>query len=232
MANDKPTLAAETREVTGKKVKRLRGRGKLPAVIYGKGFESRHIVVPTKEFRRLYHEVGGNTLVRLQLEEGEENVLIHEPDRNPINGEEFHVDFYRVNMNEKITTEVPLRFTGEAPAVRALDGTLIRPLDAVLVECLPGNLPSDFEVNLDSLEDFEASVHVRDIAVPEGVEILTDADELVARVEPPRSEEELEELEDTSTVGEEAEDAALSEVEAEEGEVGEEDEEATPEAQE
>lgn len=229
MANNEHILIAETRDVTGKTVKRMRARGKTPAVVYGKGFESRIVSVPTREFRRLYHEVGGNTLVRLQMEGGEENVLIREPDRDPVTGDELHIDFYRVDMNEKITTEVPLRFTGEAPAVRALDGTLVRPLDAVEVECLPRDLPSDIEISLDSLEDFEASIHVRDLAVPEAVEILTDADELVARVEPPRSEEELEELESTEGVGEEAEDAAMEAVEGEEGEGEPSEEEPKPE---
>lgn len=231
MANNEHILIAETRDVTGKTVKRMRARGKTPAVVYGKGFEPRIVSVPTREFRRLYHEVGGNTLVRLQMEAGEENVLIREPDRDPVTGDELHIDFYRVNMNEKITTEVPLHFTGEAPAVRSLDGTLVRPLDAVEVECLPRDLPSDLEVSLDSLEDFEASIHVRDITAPAGVEILTDPDELVARVEPPRSEEELEELESTEGVGEEAEDAAMDAVEVEEGAEGEPSEEEPKEEQ-
>ena len=226
MAQTKPTLLAEKRDIVGKKVKKLRGRGKLPGVVYGKGVEPELVSVGAKEFRRLYHEVGGNTLVLLEINEDKHNVLIHEPARNPVTDEEVHVDFYRVNMSEKITTEVPLHFEGEAPAVHNLEGTLIRPLDNVQVECLPGDLPHALEISLDSLEDFEAAIHVSDLSVPEGVEILNDPEEVLAKVEPPRSEEELEELEETP-----AEEEALPEVEGEvpEGEEISEDKEETKE---
>jgi large subunit ribosomal protein L25 len=226
MAQTKPILLAEKREVVGKKVKKLRGRGKLPGVVYGKGVTPELVSVGAKEFRRLYHEVGGNTLVLLQLDEDKHNVLIHEPARNPVTDEEIHVDFYRVNMSEKITTEVPLHFEGEAPAVRSLEGTLIRPLDSVEVECLPGDLPHAIEISLDGLVDFEAAIHVNDLSVPAGVEILNDPEEVLAKVEPPRSEEELEELEEAP-----AEEEALPEVEGEtpEGEEAPNAEEATTE---
>src|SRR3990167_9124981 len=149
MPEARPTLPAETREIIGKKVARLRDRGRLPGVIYGKEFVSSPVSVPTREFRRLYHEVGGNTLVTLQVGEHEHPVLIHEPARHPVTGEELHVDFYRVRMTDKITAEAPLRFSGEAPAVRALDGTLIRPRDSLEVICLPADLPHDLEVSLE-----------------------------------------------------------------------------------
>lgn len=192
------TLPAESRDVTGKRVKRLiRGKGKIPGVVYGKGLEPYLVAVNAKEFRRLYHEVGGSALVDLTVGEERHPVLIHEPDHDPISGDEIHVDFYRVNMKEKITAEVPIHFTGEAPAVHAMEGTLIKNLDALEVECLPADLPSEFEVDLSPLVDFEAAIHVSDITIPEGVELKVELEETVARVEPPRSDEELEELEET-----------------------------------
>jgi large subunit ribosomal protein L25 len=192
------TLPAEQREITGKRVKRLiRHKGKIPGVVYGKGLDPYMVAVNAKEFRRLYHEVGGSALVDLEVGEERHPVLIHEPDHDPISGDEIHVDFYRVNMKEKITAEVPIHFTGEAPAVHGMEGTLIKIIDAIEVECLPGDLPSEFEIDLAPLVDFEASLHIADLTIPEGVEIKVEAEEAIARVEPPRSDEELEELEET-----------------------------------
>jgi large subunit ribosomal protein L25 len=216
-------LPAEHRDITGKRVKRLiRGKGKIPGVVYGKGLEPYLVSVNAKEFRRLYHEVGGSSLVDLTVGEERHPVLIHEPDNDPISGDEIHVDFYRVNMKEKITAEVPIHFTGEAPAVHAMEGTLIKNLDAIEVECLPADLPSEFEIDLAPLVDFEAAIHISDLSIPEGVELKVEAEETIARVEPPRSDEELEELEEAPEedieavegmegAGEETENADLAE---------------------
>jgi large subunit ribosomal protein L25 len=211
MANKRQVLTAEARDITGKRVKRLvRAKGKIPGVVYGKGLEPYLVSVNAKEFRRLYHEVGGSALVDLTVAEEAHPVLIHEPDHDPITGNETHVDFYRVNMRQKITAEVPIHFMGEAPAVHALDGSLLKIIDAIEVECLPTDLPSELEVDLSPLVDFEAVIHVSDITVPEGVELHVEDEAAVARVEPPRSDEELEELE-------EAPEEDLSSVEGMEG---------------
>ncbi|MEK7447724.1 MAG: 50S ribosomal protein L25, partial [Patescibacteria group bacterium] len=126
----------------------------------------------------------------------------------------------------KITASIPLNFTGDSKAVIDLSGSLITNKSEVEVECLPADLPHEIEVDISVLEDFEAVIHVKDIKVPEGVEIKDDLEETVALVEPPRSEEELAELEEPVEEGEmpEAEQGQVEETE----EVAEETEEAKP----
>ena len=105
-------------------------------------------------------------------------------------------------MNEKLTTEIPLKFVGDSVAVIDLGGSLLTALDQVEVECLPADLPHEIEVNIDALADFESVIHVSDLVVAPNVTILTDPESVVVRVEAPRSEEELEELEEPVQEGE------------------------------
>ncbi|MCL5094314.1 MAG: 50S ribosomal protein L25 [Patescibacteria group bacterium] len=194
---EKPILKIDSREITGKKVKTLRVDGFLPAVLYGHNVESKSLTVPLKEFEGLYHEAGGNTIILLRDKDGKEtNVLIHDVQLDGVTGRPIHVDFYQVKMTEKITTEIPIHFVGESSAVREMDGSFITNKDKVEVECLPGDLISEIEVDISVLTDFDVVIHVEDLKVPETIKILDDPEEAVAFVEPPRSEEELAELEE------------------------------------
>lgn len=197
MKTDKVVLAVLSREKKGKAAKALRQTGQLPAVMYGHSFESTSISVDSKAIERAYAKVGGSQLVGLKLDEARSrNALIHDVQRNPRTGALTHVDFYLVRMDEKLKTEVPLHFIGESTAVYQDEGTLVKNLDMVEIEALPGNLPENLEVDISVLDTFDKVIHVSDLAVPEGVEILTDAEEVIARVEPPRSDEELAELDE------------------------------------
>lgn len=195
--NIKPILNAKSREVVGKKVKRLRRNGLLPVILYGKNIDNVNLLVDEKEFNRLYKEAGGNTIVVLKREgEEDRNILIHEVERHPVSGRILHADLYQVKMTEKITAEVPLHFVGDSKAVREMDGILITNKSQVEVECLPADLPHEIEVSIEPLDDFEKSIHVSDLKLPPGVVVLDDPEETIATVEPPRSEEELAELEE------------------------------------
>lgn len=192
-----PVLTAQKREIVGKKVSSLRRDGLIPAVIYRKNIESINISINNAEFTKVYKNAGGNTIVLVKLEGGsDKNVLIHRVDRDGVTGYVIHADLYEVKMTEKITAKVPLVFIGDSKAVREMDGMLITNKNEVEVECLPGDLIHEIEVSIEVLDDFEKAIHVSDLRVPGGVVIMDEPEETVATVEPPRSEEEMAELEE------------------------------------
>ena len=213
------TLSAEPREETGKQVGRLRRDGKVPAVLYGHGVKPRNLTLVRGELERGYHKACGSTVVGIKLKDNEENALIQEVQHDPRTGRYLHADLYRVRMDEKINATVPLAFEGTSPAVRELDGTLLTNLNEVEVECLPGDLPSEIAVNIEVLATFEDTITVADLKVADGVDIHAEDDASVATVTPPRSEEELEALDEEDTEGK-VEDTEVEGAEGEEGEEG------------
>ncbi|HSX47990.1 MAG TPA: 50S ribosomal protein L25 [Candidatus Nanoarchaeia archaeon] len=192
---DKIILTATKREESGKKNRALREAGQVPAIVYGHGEKPRSIKVDARLMDKTFAKAGGNKIIGLKVDEGkDENVLIHEIQQDGRTGAILHADLYLVKMDEKIRTEIPLHFIGESTAVYQLEGTLVKNLEEVEVEALPGDLPESIEVDISILDDFEKSIHVSDLKIPANVELLAEAEDLVARVEPPRSEEELAEL--------------------------------------
>lgn len=193
--SDKIVLPLKIREITGKKVASLRAAGETPAVVYGHGSEAEKVSIDSRTLEKAYSQAGGNKIVGLKIDgDRQKNALIHEVHSDPVTGRILHADFYTVRMDEKIKTEVPLHFIGESTAVYQQEGTMIQPLQTVEIEALPGDLPENFEVDISVLDDFSKTITVGDLKSPAGVEILTPAEELIAKVEPPRSDEELEEL--------------------------------------
>jgi len=204
-------ITATVRDVFGKKLRELRKKGQLPAVVYGNKKDNIAISVNAKEFKKAFAVAGYSTIVELKLDgQTSENVLIHDIATDPLTSEVAHVDLYRINMNKIIRTEVPLHFTGEAPAVFQQEGTLFKNIEEIEVETLPATLPSHIEVDISVLDDFAKSIHVSDLKVEEGVTILTELDQLICKVEPPRSEEEIAALDEEigDTIPEGAEDEA------------------------
>ena len=127
----------------------------------------------------------------------------------------LHVDLFAVRMTEELTVDVPLVMVGESYAVDKLGGTLLHILESVRVKALPDHLPQSVDVSIDGLIDFDATVHVRDLTIPSDVTLLTDPDEIVARVQQPRIEEE------PVVVAVEGEEAEGEEAEGEAAEPGE-----------
>lgn len=206
-------LAAKNRTLVGKKVNQLRRSGDLPAVLYGKEIKTQNLTLNEKEFQKIFQKAGTTTLVNLTVEDGKPvKVLIHEPQFNPINDKIIHTDFYQVKMSEKIHAEIPLKFVGEAPAVKELDGNLITNKTTLAVECLPDDLVSEIEIDISKLKTFEDFIHIKDIKVPEKITVLAEAEEVVALVEAPRTEEELEK--ELAAETKEEEKAAIESIEA------------------
>jgi large subunit ribosomal protein L25 len=191
-------LQSEKREKIGKKNKTLKGQGLVPAVLYGKDVKSENLKVDRKEFDRVYKEAGESALLDLSVGSDVRKVLISEVQVDPVTGDYLHIDFHQVNLREKVSTEVPLEFLHEeeAPAIKELEGTLVKEKHEIEVECLPTEIPHEITVDLMVLKTFEDVIRVSDIKVPENVEILNDPEEVIALAKPPRSEEELEALEE------------------------------------
>jgi len=178
------------------KPRELRRQGLIPAIVYGNDYNNIKIALEKRAFMRLFKEAGTSNLIELEIE-GEKPVktLIHETQIDSLNSGIIHIDFFKVNMKEKIHAEIPLKFVGESVAVIEHEGTLITPKTSIEVECLPSDLISELEVDISTLDDFEKDIRVSDLKISTGVEILDDAEEVIARVEEPRSDEEMAELE-------------------------------------
>lgn len=201
-----PLLAVASRILVGKKVQELRRKQIIPAVVYGHGIPSATVQIERLAFQKVWRQAGSSSLVDLVVDQQPPvKVLIQDVDHHPTKNVINHVDFYRVKMTEKLETDIELNFIGESAAVKEQGGVLIRSLDKVKVECLPGDLVHSIDVDISGLKNFEDRIHVSDIVVPKGITIMDKADEVVASVTPPRSESELEALsgkveEDVTTV--------------------------------
>lgn len=187
MTMESETLALSQRSVLGKKVKRLRRQDITPAHMYGSGIEAQALQGDGAALRRLLPRVGTNIPVSVQVEGSDaENIcFVREVQRHPVTEDVLHIDFIRVDVTQTISAEVPITLTGVAPATQQ-GGTLLQPLTTLLVEALPMNIPASIEADVSGLDDFEKSIVVSDIAVAGNVTVLTDSDEFVARVSPPR----------------------------------------------
>ncbi|MDO8571160.1 MAG: 50S ribosomal protein L25 [bacterium] len=191
------TLQASKRDVTGKKVASLREEGLVPAVIYGRGIQNASISVPYNTFEKVYREAGESSLVDLVVENGQPvKVLIQSIDANPLTGRLIHADFFQVNMKEKLTLSIPLKFVGEPKAVKELGGILVKAVDEIEVRCLPDKLVSEIEVDVSGLATFEDAITMGDVILPEGMELHQNINDIVATVTQPISEEELKALEE------------------------------------
>ena len=217
----KVELKVSPREVLGKKVKALRRGGVIPANVYGHALESVAIQISKDDLVHLLHSAGRNEIVYLRLD-GEEArpTFLRQIQRNPVTDAILHVDFYQISLKEKVRMDVRLVVVGTAPAEQTHGGTLLHSVDRIAVEGLPTEIPSVIEVDVSGLDEIDAAIHVRELSVPDEVTVLSDPDQVVAKVAPPQVEKEPEE-----------EVAELPEGEVPEGEVPE-GEEGAPEAKE
>jgi large subunit ribosomal protein L25 len=218
-------LSAERRTTLGKKTAQLRLQGKVPAVIYGQGKPAISLTLDQREFERVFTQAGESSLVDLRIEgESPVKVLIQDVQLHPVTDRILHADFHEVSMTEKIETEITLKFEGEPVAVAELGGVLLTNLESLKIECLPGDLVHEILVSLEPLKTFEDQIRVSDLKIPKGMTVLEKPETVVAVVTPPRSEEELKEL-DTEVV------ENVSEIESAKPKPEAEDAEAAPEAE-
>lgn len=187
---EKIQLKAQVREIAHRNAKHLYRDGLIPAELYGHNKSNLHLAVNAIDFEKVLRKAGESTLIDLQLSDGgTQSVLIQDVQRHYLKGNPIHADFLAVSMNEKLTATIPVEFIGESMAVKAMSGTLVKVLSEVEVECLPGDLPNHLEADISKLKNFDDVITVADLPVGNKVTILADAEEVIAKVQPPRDVE-------------------------------------------
>jgi large subunit ribosomal protein L25 len=194
--SERATLEADTREMKGKKAKQLRRQGIVPAVIYGQG-QNLNIQVENLSLVRVLRDAGTTNLIDITVGGDKHTVLAKEVQAHVTRRDLIHVDFYEVNMKEKLIVEAALVPVGASKPVEEGLGSIAMVMLSVEIECLPDNLISELEVDLTRIETPDDVVLIGDLDVPEGVEVLAEPDTIVARFDYIQlAEEEEEELEE------------------------------------
>jgi large subunit ribosomal protein L25 len=204
-------LSATSRDVIGKANRRIGGEGLLPAVVYGTGHEAQSVAVDRHAFELLLHNSNiTSSLVKLTVDDQKPiNVVVKSVQRDAIKSNVIHVDFWAVQMDQKITTVVPVHFLGDAPGVRG-GGVMMHNLQQVRVETLPTSMPDFLEADVSALEIGD-SIHVSDLVALEGVTVLDAPEEIIASVVAPK----VEEVEEEAVAEAGAEPEVIGEKEAE-----------------
>ncbi|MFH0851306.1 MAG: 50S ribosomal protein L25 [Candidatus Peregrinibacteria bacterium] len=171
--------------------KELRRANGVPCVLYGNEVKNTRMQCASMELTKAYTKAGANTLVDLDIDGKKVPVLFHALQFDPITGRITHVDFYAVNLKKEIEAPVPIRFTGESPAMKEFAAVIVTVQNHVTVRCLPMALPHDLEVSLTKLAQVHDVVKVADLAVPKGVTILDDPEKVLVTAQEQRKEEEV-----------------------------------------
>jgi large subunit ribosomal protein L25 len=182
------SLAGETRTETGKGVARkLRAAGRVPAVVYGHAREPQALSLTTRELEKLLSTIStGSTVVELTLGGATTKTLIREVQRHPFKKQILHVDFQELVAGEKVSVEIPLVFVGVPEGVRLSGAILEQILHSIEVLVDPSNIPNHIDVDVTNLA-MGHSLHVRELTLPAGLEVLSDEDATVCAVAAPRA---------------------------------------------
>lgn len=221
------SIEVKTRKETAEGV---RGKGLIPAVLYGPGTKPVSVSVNGLVFNKLYNEAGESNLIDLGVDGSKEKtkVLIKDVQRDPVRDNFIHVDFMKIDMNKEMNVTLPIRFIGESLAVKELGGTLIKALEEVHVVCLPKDLVSEVSLNISILNTFTDIIHVSDLKLPAGIKATDNPTTVVVKVAAPLTEEQLKAMEEAGPKSVEDVEVEKKKKETEEGEVeeGKEGEEA------
>lgn len=190
----KHILKAQKREITGRKVKQIRARGFIPANVYGKGIPSISLQINALDFSKSFKNSSESTLFYLQIEgeKTERPVLIRQVTIHPVSSQMVHIDLNQVNLKEKVKTAVAIKLIGEAPAEKDGLGVLVQQLDDIEVEGLPTDIPEFVEVSVSNLIELDQAILASDLKVSKEVEVLTEKDQIVAKIAPMTKEEVVE----------------------------------------
>ncbi|MFN0071548.1 MAG: 50S ribosomal protein L25 [Chloroflexota bacterium] len=174
-------IKASHRVALGKKVKALRRDGLVPANVYGRSRDSLSVQLNDREIEHLLATHSRSQVVSVVVDGQEEPALISAVQRHPTRQHVLHVDFQRVSLDQPVQVNVQLSFVGDSPAVRHHDAVIVHNLSEVIVEGLPGAIPSEIDVDVSALVDPDSAIYVRDLSVGRGLQIMSDPDELVAK---------------------------------------------------
>ena len=171
----------------------LRKDGFIPAVYYGRVQKSTPISMRFLDFEKAWREAGESTVVTLKNEKGDSlDALIHDVDVDPLKNAPRHADFYVFEEGKTIEVSVPLEFVGVAPAIKEKGGVLVKVMHELSIEAMPRALPNVIEVDISSLLDFDSQILAQDVALPDGVVLKEDGEEVVASIYEPQEEPEEE----------------------------------------
>jgi large subunit ribosomal protein L25 len=180
----KLTLKAAKRGILGKKTRFLRRQGITPTHLLGHGIKSLALQCDTAELQSIIAQGGTTRIIELNIEaeKRSRSVFIREIQRDEINGQLLHVDFYQVKKTEKMTADIPIVLVGEALATKSKENMLEQLLTQLGVECLPEKLPPQIEVDLSPLEEVGQAIHVKDIALAPDITVTTEPDQIIVKV--------------------------------------------------
>ncbi len=192
------SIKAEPRTLLGKKAKRLLRQGYVPGVVFRSDGKSTPVQFEERTLSRVLHQAGMTHLIEVELNGERLSTLLREVDREPITTRIRHVSLWAMALDEPIETEVPIVLEGESTAVKS-GGVLIHPVEKLRVKCLPTQIPEAIHVSLEPLQNFGDAIHLRDIRLPEGVQVLDDPETTIALVAAPKGVAEEEEAESAAT---------------------------------
>jgi large subunit ribosomal protein L25 len=171
--------AAPGRAIGSSPSKRLRGEGRIPAVVYGQGLDATAVSVDRRELRAALHtDAGHNALINLEVDGTRHLTIVKALQRHPVRNEVVHVDFIVINRDEAITVDVPIILVGEAHEVEIAQGTLDQVLHSLTLQAKPGSIPNEIEVDVSGLTIGD-SIRVGDLPLPGGVTTEVDPEEAV-----------------------------------------------------
>ncbi|MFA6257896.1 MAG: 50S ribosomal protein L25 [Candidatus Paceibacterota bacterium] len=174
-------IKAKKREA-GIKLDVLRKEGEIPAVFYGAGKDTTSISIPTVEFKKVWRDAGESSAIQVKVLDKNIDVLIHEVQVDPVNGEPIHVDFLAIDMKKKIRVNVPLEFEGISDAVKSGIGNLVKVMHEFEVEALPSDLPHNLVVDISKLKTLNDQIFVSDVKLPAGVVVINEPTEVVVSI--------------------------------------------------
>jgi len=177
-------LKATARDIVGKKTRFLRREGITPTHIFGHNLKSLALQCNTDELRRVIARVGMTALFNLGIdgEKRPRKVLIREIQNDPLGRQILHVDFYQIEMTEKLKVDVPIILGGEAPAMKVKGRSLHQSLTSLNIECLPDKLPHEIEVDLSLLTELGQSIHVKDLGLSTDITVINDPEQLIVKI--------------------------------------------------
>ena len=192
---EKLNLNVTNRTITGKKVKTLRIQGLIPMNMFGYGTDSQALQCDLSQLNKILPIAGTNIPISINIDgetkDASETIcFVRDLQWDPISDKLLHVDLYRVDASRTVTIEVPITLTGTSDAIINMGGTLIQPVSSVTVQGLPLNIPTEFVLDITALDGFDKSILISDLETDDSIELMNPEDQMLARVLPPRIEEE------------------------------------------
>lgn len=186
-----PSIAAQKRDIVGRKVKQLRRQGNIPANIFGSGVKSQSIQVKSVEFHKVFQEAGETSVIDLTLDGAGKTlpVMVHQIHQDPVSEIVLHVDFLQVDLTKKVTTHVPVEVVGESPAVKDQSGVLVVAVNEIEIEALPTDIPDQIQIDISKLAEFGDSVTASELSLSSKVSLVTDPETTIVTVQEPKEEE-------------------------------------------